>query len=78
MDALGGDLRWGDVATVREWVQVSSLARTGNLATSTNPLEIGGDSLWGQYFAGMIDEVRIYNRALTQIEIQSDMNAPVP
>ena len=31
----------------------------------------------GFYFNGMIDEVRIYNRALTQSEIQADMNTPV-
>jgi fibronectin type 3 domain-containing protein len=31
----------------------------------------------GFYFNGMIDEVRIYNRALTGAEIQADMNAPV-
>ncbi len=35
---------------------------------------MGGDSIYGQYFAGMIDEVRIYSRALTQTEIQIDMN----
>src|SRR6185369_10531618 len=28
-------------------------------------------------FAGTIDEVRIYNRALSQAEIQSDMNTPI-
>ena len=31
----------------------------------------------GLYFNGIIDEVRIYNRALTQSEIQADMNTPV-
>jgi hypothetical protein len=31
----------------------------------------------GYYFKGTIDEVRIYNRALTQAEIQTDMNIPV-
>ena len=69
-----------DGATLRLYVngtQVSSTARTGNLATSTNPLQIGGDSLYGQNFSGMIDEVRIYNVALTQSQIQSDMNTPV-
>ncbi len=30
----------------------------------------------GLYFNGVIDEVRIYNRALTQSEIQADMNTP--
>ena len=28
-------------------------------------------------FNGRIDDVRIYNRALTQTEIQADMNTPV-
>jgi Protein of unknown function (DUF4038)/Concanavalin A-like lectin/glucanases superfamily/Putative collagen-binding domain of a collagenase/Fibronectin type III domain len=31
----------------------------------------------GYYFNGVIDELRIYNRALSQAEIQSDMNAPI-
>ena len=52
-------------------------AHTGTIATSTNPLQIGGDSIYGQYFAGPIDEVRIYNRALTATQIQTDMNHPV-
>jgi len=32
----------------------------------------------GFYFNGLIDEVRIYNRALTASEIQTDMNTPIP
>jgi len=31
----------------------------------------------GYYFNGVIDEVRIYNRALSPTEIQSDMNTPL-
>ena len=58
-------------------VQVSSLAATGAIATSTNPLTIGGNTHWGDWFQGMIDEVRIYNRALTQAEIQTDMVSTV-
>ena len=49
----------------------------GRIATSTNPLQIGGDSIFGQYFAGTIDEVRIYNTALTQAQIQADMTSPI-
>ena len=56
---------------------VSSLAHTGNIATSTDPLQIGGDSIYGQYFKGMIDNVRIYNTALTQAQIQTDMTTAV-
>ena len=37
------------------------------------PLRIGGNSVWGEYFTGLIDEVRIYNRALTPSEVQNDM-----
>ena len=32
----------------------------------------------GFYFNGIIDEVRIYNRLLTQGEIQTDMTTPLP
>jgi chitodextrinase len=73
-----------DGATMRLYVngvQVSSRAQTGAIATSTNPLQIGGDSIYGQYFAGRIDEVRIYNRALSAAEIQNDINtglSPAP
>ena len=47
------------------------------LDTSTAALTIGGDVLYGQQFAGRIDEVRIYNTALTATQIQTDMNTPV-
>ncbi len=58
-------------------VQVASRAQTGAIATSTSPLHIGGNSLWGEYFQGYIDEVRIYNRALSTSEIQTDMGKAV-
>jgi hypothetical protein len=32
----------------------------------------------GYYFNGVIDEVRIYNRALSAAEVQADMNTPIP
>jgi hypothetical protein len=31
----------------------------------------------GFYFNGIIDDMRVYNRALSQAEIQADMNTPV-
>jgi hypothetical protein len=57
--------------------QVSSKPQSGALVTSTNPLQIGGDSLYGQFFSGMIDEVRIYSVTLTPAQIQADMVAPI-
>ena len=56
---------------------VSSLAEAGSLTTSTNPLQIGGDSIYSQYFKGTIDEVRVYKVALTAAQIQSDMNTAI-
>ena len=56
---------------------VASKTVSGQIRTSADPLQIGGDSIFGQYFAGMIDEVRIYNTALTQTQIQTDMTTGI-
>lgn len=58
-------------------VQVNSRAHTGNLPTSSGPLSFGGDPVFGQFFPGRIDEIRIYDRALSAAEIQSDMTIPI-
>jgi hypothetical protein len=58
-------------------VQAASAAQSGAIAVSNGMLRIGGNSLWGEYFQGTIDEVRIYNRALAPAEIQADMNTVV-
>src|SRR6185503_16526973 len=57
--------------------QVATLAATGLIETNTSPLWIGGNSPYGEYFQGRIDNVRIYNRALSAAELQSDMNTAV-
>ena len=57
--------------------EVQRVAATGSITTSSSMLRIGGNSVWGEYFSGLIDEVRVYNRALTTTEIQTDMNTPV-
>ena len=46
-------------------VEVANQTRTGSAVVSTGALKIGGNAIWGEWFAGLIDEVRIYNRALT-------------
>ena len=58
-------------------VQVASQAVLAPLDTSNGALTIGGDALHGQHFAGRIDEVRIYNTALSASQIQTDMATPV-
>src|SRR5205823_8390013 len=69
-----------DGTTLRLYVngtQVGSTPTTGNIDVSSGVLRIGGNAIWGEYFSGLIDEVRIYNRALTAAQIQTDMNTPV-
>src|SRR5262249_19103179 len=56
---------------------VASVAQTGMIATSTNPLTVGNDSVFGQAFQGLIDDVRVYNIALSAAQIQADMTTPL-
>jgi hypothetical protein len=58
-------------------VLVSSRSFTGSIRTSSDPVTIGGSLAWGRWFAGMIDEVRLYNRELSAAEIQGGMNKTV-
>ena len=70
-----------DGTTLRLYVaglQVATRAVTGSMANSTGLLKIGGNAIWSEWFAGRIDDVRVYNRALTQAEIQADLNRPAP
>jgi hypothetical protein len=69
-----------DGANLRLYVNgalVRTRAVTGTLANTANPLRIGGDLPWGEYFNGLIDEVRVYSRALSLAEIQTDMTTAV-
>ncbi len=53
--------------------QVAVKAQSGVILTSTGALRIGGDNIWDEFFQGYIDEVRIYNRALTPAEVSYNM-----
>jgi hypothetical protein len=69
-----------DGSTLRVFVngvQESSKSVSGPITTSTGALRIGGNAVWGEYFAGQIDDVRVYNRALGAAEVKSDMATPV-
>jgi concanavalin A-like lectin/glucanase superfamily protein/Big-like domain-containing protein len=69
-----------DGAVLRFFVngtQVSTSNVAGTILASTGQLRIGGNNIWGEWFSGLIDEVRVYKRTLTAAEIQADMNAPV-
>jgi PKD repeat protein len=70
-----------DGATLRLYlngVPTASAPVSGPIPGSTAPLRIGGNSMWGEFFQGVIDEVWVFDRALTPSEIQQFMNTPVP
>ena len=56
---------------------VGSQSVSGAILETNGVLHIGGDSVWGEYFTGLIDNVRVYNKALSQAQINSDMTTPV-
>jgi Sulfatase-modifying factor enzyme 1/Concanavalin A-like lectin/glucanases superfamily/Divergent InlB B-repeat domain/Bacterial TSP3 repeat len=49
----------------------SSIAATGNLQPSTEPIRIGRDGYPLPSFAGDLDEVRIYNRSLPDMDVKA-------
>ncbi|MGI9212419.1 MAG: LamG-like jellyroll fold domain-containing protein [Methylococcaceae bacterium] len=55
----------------------SNKSLSGVLATSDGSLRIGANPNGGEWFSGLIDEVRIYNRALSASDIQKDMSTSV-
>lgn len=60
--------------------EIECEALTGQILTNTLPIFIGKLSTvypQTEYFNGLIDDVRIWNKALTQAEIQSTMNVPL-
>ena len=66
-----------DVKLYVDGAQETTLTSTSSQAINTisnGPVEIGNDPQ-GRYFSGVIDEARIYNRALSAAEIASLYNA---
>jgi hypothetical protein len=69
-----------DGASVRLYVDGtmrSSQVATGVIKRTTDPLWLGGNGLYGEYFHGLIDEVRVYNRELSSREVRSVMSTPI-
>ena len=68
-----------DGANLRFYVNgalVATRAVAGSMSASTGSW-IGGNGTWGECFGGLVDDLRVYNRALSQAEIQSDQATPV-
>ncbi|MEE8302485.1 MAG: LamG domain-containing protein, partial [Candidatus Tectomicrobia bacterium] len=75
---------WHHVAGMYDGTEVrlyldGELAETrfhgGTLIQNDLPVSIGWNGLFGEYWSGLIDEVSIYDRALSSAEVQSIFNA---
>ncbi len=53
---------------------VSTKTLNATITARGNALRLGSDNNNQQYFKGQLDDVRIYNRALTAADVQTDMN----
>ena len=63
--------------TARTATRTATQSIKGTIQTSGGPLMIGGNNVSGEYFDGLIDTVRVYNRALVAEEIQTNMVTPI-
>ena len=55
----------------------SNTAPSGAPTSESTSLKLGRQASVAQFFRGNVDEVRVYNRALSLTEIQSDMQTPI-
>lgn len=70
-----------DGRTMRLYRDAREVARAplgGTIRSSGRPLRIGGNRLWSEFFKGTLDDVRVYDRALSASEIAGDRVTPVP
>jgi hypothetical protein len=58
-------------------VEIGSKALTGSFANTVDPLRMGGNKVWSEWFKGRIDEVRVWKGARTAAQIATDMNAAI-
>ena len=77
--------QWSYLAVVFDGAQVqfylngllvTTVPLSATITARGNPFQLGADNVPSQFFKGSLDEVRIYNRALTTQEISIDMNTP--
>jgi len=87
-EALGGkvdDKEWHHIAGMYDGKMIriyidgkesASLACSGELEKNTDPLFIGCRAGSSRWMNGLIDEIKVYNRALSADEIKKDMDDP--
>jgi hypothetical protein len=78
--------KWAHLAATYDGTTLKLLVNGAQVATRNlpdalgpgdGPLTFGANNVWGERFRGLIDEVRVYGRALSAAEVASDMGQPV-
>jgi hypothetical protein len=78
--------RWSHLAvtydgtSIRLYVdgdEASSIPASGLIRRTSSPLWIGGNRPYGEYFRGVIDDVRVYDRALSPAQVRAAMSKPL-
>jgi hypothetical protein len=67
-----------DGATMKLYIDgalAASRAQTGTITINANPLTLGNQTGFAEYFGGSADEFRVWNIARTQTQIQNSMNS---
>ena len=65
-----------DGATIKMYIDgnlVASMPKTGNISVNNNVLALGNQPGYAEYFGGKADEIRVWNVARTQAQIQNNM-----
>ncbi len=64
VDAPRDDVRRTKLRLYVNGAQVAARAVRGAMPNSNKPLQIGGNTVWPEWFQGQIDDLRVYSRAL--------------
>ena len=68
-----------NVRFYKDGLIINTKIQTGSSINNSNPLRFGANSLLnGDWFNGKLDDIRIYNRALTDTEVQQLYQAEAP
>lgn len=59
----------GEMRLYVDGVPVETRSHHGTLAVSTSPLGIGRDGRWNDCFEGLLDEIYLYDRVLSETEV---------
>ena len=74
---IAGTFDGTDLKAYTDGELITTVALSGTPASDTNTMKLGRHAANTQYFGGTVDDARVYNRALTQEEIQQVMKGGV-